>query len=384
MHTLHRHIFRSVLFTCAAAVGLFAFVLVLGNAMRDLLAYALTGQLPPEVVVQLLLLLLPYVLTYALPMGVLTGVLLVLGRMSAQQEITAMRAAGLSLWYVARPVLIFGLAGMTLALGINYYYMPEARAAYRKTLATAVRLNPLALIVPRTFIRDFPGAVVYVGEKQGAVLRDFWLWQLDDQKRVTQFVRARGGRFDFDELENKLVLTLTQVTAETRDQKNPENFSAPQPIAVSDQLTVDLRLDRLFGEQTGFQRKPSWMTLEQLIDEQARLDNLPPAVDATAQQELAQSRMKISLSLHEKASGALAVLVFAFLAVPLGIKVSRKETSANLAIALLLVMGYYFLTMIAGGVLAGHPELRPDLLLWVPPGLFLLLGAGLFRRAGRV
>src|SRR5690606_5579994 len=104
-----RYLFKSVLGSCLAAVGLFAFVLILGNAIRDLLTYVLAGQIPLTVFAELLLLLVPYVISYALPMGMLTGVLLTLGRLSADSEITAMRAAGLSVWRIARPVVLLGV-----------------------------------------------------------------------------------------------------------------------------------------------------------------------------------------------------------------------------------------------------------------------------------
>ena len=106
MNLLDRYIFKSVLGSCLAAVALFAFVLMLGNAIRDLLGYVLAGQLPLLTFGELLLLLLPFVASYALPMGILTGVLLTLGRLSADSEVTAMRAAGISLTRLARPVLI--------------------------------------------------------------------------------------------------------------------------------------------------------------------------------------------------------------------------------------------------------------------------------------
>src|SRR5664280_1453938 len=112
MNLLQRHIFQSVFFSCAAAVGLFAFVLTVGNVVRDLLGYLVAGQLAPELFLELLLLIPPFVLSYALPFGVLTGVLLVLGRMSAEHEITAIRAAGLSLLWVARPILILAVLGV--------------------------------------------------------------------------------------------------------------------------------------------------------------------------------------------------------------------------------------------------------------------------------
>src|ERR1022692_5283491 len=92
--------------------------------------------------------------------------------------------------------------------------------------------------------------------------------------------------------------------------------------------------------------------------------------------------MKVSLTIQDKFSMALAIFTFAFIGIPLGIKVSRSETSANLGIAVLLALGYYFLTVMVGW-LDQHPEYRPDLLLWPPNILFFALGLWLLRRLDR-
>ena len=78
MNLIHRHIFANVVLTCGAAVGMFAFVLMIGNALKDLLGLMLSGQLAFDTFVRLIGLLVPFVVSYALPMGMLTGILLVL------------------------------------------------------------------------------------------------------------------------------------------------------------------------------------------------------------------------------------------------------------------------------------------------------------------
>jgi lipopolysaccharide export system permease protein len=92
--------------------------------------------------------------------------------------------------------------------------------------------------------------------------------------------------------------------------------------------------------------------------------------------------MKVALAIQDKFNGAFAVLSFALLGVPLGIKVSRRETSANLGLAALLGLGYYFLT-VAVTWLDRHPGYRPDLLYWVPNLLMLGVGIWLFTRIDR-
>jgi len=380
VNLLDRHIFKSTLLTCAAAVGIFAFVLITGNIVRDLIGPGLAGQLSAEAFARLVLLLVPFVFSYALPMGMLTGVLLTLGRLSADSEITAMRASGISLPRIARPVIILGALGALAGLPVNFEFMPRARVQYDRELTAAVRANPLSFIVPRTFIRDFPGVVVYVGERQGARLRDFWLWHLDRDHRVTQFIRAAAGRVDYDEGTNEFIITLTQAQVETRNDRNPEDFTDAEPVMTFVQSDpVRLSLNRLFG-RSGIRQKPTWMTYAELRREQSRLaaEKFPPE----QRRDHARAEMKVALVIEDKFNTALAALTFAVVGVPLGIKVSRRETSANLGLAVLLALGYYLLT-VAIGWLDRHPEYRPDVLLWIPNAIFLVLGAWLFRRVDR-
>lgn len=377
MGILHRHIFASVAGACAVAVGLFGFVLIAGQALRDLLGYVMAGQLTPDTAAKLLGLMLPYVAVYALPIGLLTAVLLVLGRMSSQQEITAMRAAGLGLGYIARPIWVIAGAAAALSMALNFYVMPLARTAYKQTLVQAVRQNPLNFIVPKTFVRDFPGAVVYVGERSGPELRDLWLWRTDGQMRVTGVLRAKAGTVDFRETDNRLILTLRDVSVETRDEKRPEDFSKPKPVGTSESMTVELRLEGVF-RQMKLGQKINWMTFGQLMARKGELEAKGAGAAPAERLELT----RVVMALNDKAASSLAVLAFAFVAVPLGIKVSRKETSANLGIAVALVLGYYFLSALAG-MLESNPALRPELWVWAPPLAYAAAGIWLFRRVDR-
>ncbi len=377
MNLLDRYIFKSVLGSCLAAVGLFSFVLMLGNAIRDLLGYVIAGQLTPGTFAWLIVLLIPFTVSYALPMGMLTGVLLTLGRLSADSEITAMRAAGVSLGRIARPVILLGVLGMALGLYVNFSAMPQARLQYQRQLADAVRINPLRFIVPRTFIREFPDRVVYVGEKQGPVLKDIWLWLLDDNQRVKQLIRAEAGQITYDVENNDLLVTFLHTQVESRNEKQPEDFNQAPLVATFEKTeNIRLSLDRLFG-RSGIQQKLKWMTYDQLMAEEARLAALP--VPPEKLKEHRRNEMKVQLILQEKFQNALAMLTFALIGVPLGIKVSRRETSANLGVAVMLALGYYFLTVMVNW-LDRHPEYRPDLLFWIPNLIFLALALWLFRR----
>jgi lipopolysaccharide export system permease protein len=378
LNLLDRHIFKNILITCLGAVGLFSFVVALGNFYRDLLGPLLAGQLTIMMLLRLLLLLLPFAVSYALPMGILTGVLLTLGRLSADSEITAMRSAGIGIIRIARPVFILGVIGALVALYVNFESMPWARVQYHREFATALRANPLSFIVPKTFIRDFKGMVVYVGARDEAGgLHDLWIWELDNESRVKRLIRAESGRLDYDEATNSLVPTLFRAKSEERDPDRPEDFSkSPKAPSVEKAEEVRLSLDRYLAQNV-FHVKPEWLRYGALQDRRAELAAQKPVPGQEKSARIAL--MKLTMIIDEKFNLALAVFTFAFVAVPLAIKVSRRETSANLGVAVVLVLGYYLLINAIKGV-DGHPEYRPDILLWLPNVLFLWFGFWLIRR----
>lgn len=376
MNLLDRHILKSVLFTCAAAVALFSFIVALPNVIKDLLGPLLAGQITADRFVRLIGLLFPFAISFALPMGILTGVLLTLGRLSADSEVTAMRAAGLSVGRISRPVIVLGLLGALGALYVNFQAMPAARVQYHTEFTAAIRQNPLSFIVPKTFIREFRGAVIYVGERQGNLLRDIWVWRLDPEMRVTTLERSAAGRVEYDEVSDTLEVTLTPAQIESRNKDNPEDFSRAPSIPVMGRANPPpIPVSRYLSRE---RMKPEWQTFTQLRAEHARLlARLPPPPEEA--RERARENIKPALVMHEKFNLSLAVLSFALIGVPLGIKVSRRETSANLGLALVLVLGFYILTMMVKW-LDRHPEYRPDLLLWLPNVLFIGLAIWLFRR----
>lgn len=383
MNLLDRYVFKSVLFTCLTAVAMFAFIVIVPNVARDLLSHALAGQLSALTMAKLILLLVPHAITYALPMGILTGVLLTLGRLSADSEITAMRAAGISLARATRPVILLGLLGVALGLYVNYEWMPRTRAEYYRTFAAAVRSNPLSLIVPKTFIRDFPGYVVYVNEKEGGLLRDFWLWELDRDRRVERVVRAESGRFDYDEEKNELILTLTHAQIENRNEDAPEDFTEAQLVGSFEQSApIHLSLERFFGPGKGARWKREWMPFDQLLAARAELAAAPIPDEPQEAQKFVQDRMKLEMIYHDKFNTALAILSFAMIGVPLGIRVSRRETSANFGVAVGLTLAYYLMTVFIK-VLDRQPQLRPDLLLWLPNLIFIGAAIVLMQRIQR-
>jgi lipopolysaccharide export system permease protein len=372
LRLLDRYIFKQVFVACAACVGFFVFLIAAVNALKDMLGYVLAGQLAPESAAKLVLLLIPYVVMYALPMGMLLGVLLVLGRLSADSEIVAMRTCGQSIKRISLPIYLLAIFGVVGGFAVNFYYMPMARTIYHQEFGRLLRTNALRLIVPKTFVRDFPNVIVYVGEKiadkNGDYVKDVWLWQLDKQGRMIGFSHADTGRVELDQEKNELVFRPFQMATERFSEKDPEDFSKPPRRAEAETASFSIGLSKFLGTKS-FNRKLDWFTLGEL---QAEIGRVSKEMKPGPERE--QRLMRLQMIIQNKGSLSLAVLILVLLAVPLGIKVSRRETSANLGVALVMALIYYFLSTVVVGWFDKSPELRPDLLVWVPNIIFIGIG----------
>ncbi|MEC8613879.1 MAG: LptF/LptG family permease [Verrucomicrobiota bacterium] len=377
---LHRHILKEILVTTSLAMGLFVFVLLIGNALRDVAELVVAGKLDFWVFIKVLALFIPYVASFALPLGMLTGTLIALGRLSSQREITAMKSAGLSLYQISAPVFLVAFAGMAAAVLINLHYAPQSRVERKALLAEALADNPVRFIEERRFIYEFPGYVIYIGGREGSVMKDFWIWELDDQSRAKLFLRAAEGILGYDEVNKDLILTLKDGTAEQRYSKNPEAFSDHMPDSLFfGELPIALPLDQLFADD--YQKRKlrnKEMTFAQLVD--LRKGEL--VKEAITGEPMSEARL--SLQVHIQKNFALAFSVFSLAAfgVPLAIQVGRKETYANLGIALVIAMTYYFLIIIVSW-LEDIPSLRPDLLIWLPNLIFQGVGFWMIYRTSR-
>ena len=105
LSTLQRYLFKQFFFTSLNTIGLFVFVLIVGNALKEVLPLLASGKIEWSFFFNTLFHLIPSMVAYALPLGMLTATLLVLGKLSSQNELIAMKASGLSLYYILAPLM---------------------------------------------------------------------------------------------------------------------------------------------------------------------------------------------------------------------------------------------------------------------------------------
>src|SRR5438552_4152843 len=215
MRTLHIYLTRQVLMTLVMTVAVFTFVLLLGNVLREIFALLVNRQATLLVVLQAVALLIPYVLVFAVPMGILAATLLVFGRFSADQELTAARASGISLVSLVTPILVLGLLSSGVCAILNLQVGPQCRLAYKQLLYRLGVEKMDALITEDRFIHDIPGCIIYVRKKRGEELQDVHFYKLE-KGDIVERVSASSGRLEVDSAARKAFIILTNAFVEKR------------------------------------------------------------------------------------------------------------------------------------------------------------------------
>ncbi len=386
MGKLDKYIFWQVASAAFMTVALFVFVLVLGNVFKEVLGDLLAGRMSFTFFLKVVALIIPGVIPYSLPMGMLTGILLVFGRMSAQSEITAMKACGHSIFAMTAPVFLLSILACVVSFFINFYYAPAADYAYKNAIRNVIRQNPMQFIKAGSFVKDFPGYVIFadeVGSSENELL-GFRIWELDAQGRVRVAARADKATAHYDAEKDDIVMRLENATAEYSDQNDPEILNKPLRSGKFGVSEVRLPLDKIIGDSYKERKRPKRMTLDELVASidtwhKVPLETLPPEKRA---HQAKIDRIEISTQIQKNFAMAFSIFSMVVLAVPLGIKASRSETFVNLAIAVALAMTYYMITVFITW-LENYPQLRPDLLIWIPNFLFQGVGAVLIWRASK-
>src|SRR5216684_1179051 len=386
MKTLHLYLTRQVLATLLLTVVVFTFVLLLVNVMRDILQLL---QASPLLAFEAVALLIPFVVVFALPMGLLTAALLVFGRFSADQELTAARAGGISLVALLAPILGLSFALSGVCTFINLEVAPPCRVAFKKLLF-AVGINRASAGLPEnTFITDFPGRIVYIRKVNGPLLKDITIYNLEGEK-VESYIRAAGGEVHLDRTNNVVNIQLTDAW---RVRLLAEGRRVSEPFyATQTQLSYTNKLDLAAEERT----KLTDMTFEQLWAElrglEKRVTAPTPVQKLSADQyrekmreverERADLTQPVRVQIHRQVAFSFACVGFTLVGIPLGIRAHRRETTAGIAMALVLVLVYYSF-FIVGQALETRPEWFPHLILWLPNFIFQAVGIVLLWRANK-
>src|SRR5215471_14734546 len=208
----------------------------------------------PPTIVCILLTLVPQALSVTIPMALLYGILMGLGRLSADREFVALQACGVSIFRAFRPIAALAVLAYAADQYVLLVALPNANQTFREITFNVVASKAESDVKARAFYQGFPNRVVYVRD----VLPDRG-WQdvfLADTSRTdqTSVYFAAGGHLLIDREQRTAHLQLDNGTRHTTYTTRPEEYD----VDSFDRLVLNLDADNVAqGRQRDDRRRAS-------------------------------------------------------------------------------------------------------------------------------
>lgn len=359
--TLYRYIAREILSPLILGLVTFTVVLLMGRMLK-LADMVVSKGVPFGELLLLIAYLIPNFAIITIPMALLLAVLLAFSRLSADSEIIAIKASGTSLYRLLPPVMAIATTAYAITTFISIYALPKGNVAFKQLLYHVIESRLNLNLKEQVFNSDIPGLVIYIDrndEKSGR-LSGIMIQDERNPKEVST-IFAGSGSLESDEKGKMLRLQLA-------------DGSIHQSSGVDKYRRLDFReyvlsVDLAKSIKT-FQKKEQDMTLGE-IAENLRTGGL--------NKKLA---IDMGLEVHRRFALPFACVIFAIVAMPLGIQNRRSGKAAGFTFSIATILVYYIVQSI-GRTLGERELLQPALAAWLPNIIFLSAGLYLFRQAAR-
>jgi len=365
--TLYRYLLKELFPAFFLGLVGFTFLLLTGRILQLAELFVNKG-VPLEYILKLLAFLLPSFLVLTIPMSTLLSVMLGFNRLSSDNEVTALKASGISLYQMLPPVLFFALFAFLGTALLALYSKPKASEASRALLYELAKTKANIGVRERAFNDDFEGLVLYVEQVKPKTLQWHNIFISDSRTPAEVYtIIAREGEVLSDPKALAVTLRLKAGSIHKLGTK-------PDSYQRIDFNAYDLRLYLKTGlrEKKSEEKNPADMTLGELMQAIRILESRKKDVKAQW------------VKVHEKFSVPFACLTFAVIAVPLGVQSrgARKSKSRGLSWSIGVLLLYYLLTN-AGNSLSERGVVPVEMGMWAPNFLFLSLGIYLLVKAAR-
>lgn len=377
---MQRYILSDLLTPTMIGVLLYTFVLLM-NHLFFVAERALSNNLSSSITLRLLGLGIPQILVFSIPMAVLLGTLIGLGRLSADREWIAIQAAGGSARTLMLPVLVHGALGTLACLALYHVIIPQANYALRDLNREVIRSGRLsASISPRTF-QEVPGgaAIFYVDDVRpdpDFPLVGVILIQPDPgDPTATQLTLAQYGNIYYSaEGHGAMLMDLQQVASYQYQPRTPESIPISRAGAVAGHRHELPSYFDVAGKAP--QKTVQDLTLEELLAEiaLAESENLKLRdLDANSGRTLISDyRVTMAkIEFHRRFAIPLASIVFAILALPLGLTTARSGKGAGFAISVIVIL-VYRVVFVSATKAAATGNLPPWAGAWMSNAVILL------------
>jgi LPS export ABC transporter permease LptF/LPS export ABC transporter permease LptG len=357
MRLLDRYIGREVASHAALGLAVFTFVFFVPQLVH-LMELVVRHSGGAGTVSLLFLSTLPPVLVFTIPMAVLVGVLIGLGRLSSDSEIVALHASGISLRRLLVPIGFVALLSAFATLLITFWLSPSSLRTLRRLQSKVLSSQIPFAVQPRVFDERFPHFVLYVQDVGAAATQWRGVFLASSSgPGGTSITVAKDALVVSGPEANQLELHLGAGSTQEYDPRYPDRYNVTTfgdsdiPVDISGAASAPKNSSTTEAEKYVSallaDRGPTW------LDSRVELEN--------------------------RVAFPAACLVFALLGVPIGVRPRRGGRAAGMILTLVLIGSYYFL-WITGDHMARQGRISPWAGVWAANFTAALLGVFFFLR----
>lgn len=400
MKILTRYIFKEMLTPTLLGLTFYTFLLVM-RRLFELAGLIIQRALPFATVGKLLMYSLPSIIVLTVPMSILFGILIAVGRLSADSEIIAMRALGISMRTIYRPVFAFSFCFFLLSLYLMNFVLPRGNTKLQALQIELLTSSADKQIKPRVFFDAYENLTIYVNDVDPRTGRWNGVFVADNRgsedlqqhgttpqqiadaakqheteasspiatSHGTRIVTAETGTLAVASGTRQVWLnlqdTLTHVWDPRKSERYDVNKNVTERVLVTDQALDAVRYSKSVRE----------MTLGELLTQNRLLRESRDPKDR-------EFRRSVKVEIHKKIAFPFACVVFGVLGLPLGITNRRggKSSGFSLSIAIILV---YYVCINNGERMAIAGSIGAAVGMWSANVLLLIIGVYLLGRANR-
>lgn len=357
---LNRYIITEIIGPMGLGFLVYTFILLLRFLFQSAEMIIRRG-LPVSMVGKLLLVTLPNIVVLTLPMSLLFGILIAIGRLSSDSELTAMRACGISLFSLYRPVLLVSAALTLVNTLLMLYVLPWGNHSLTQLRLDILTQTMSQQVEPRVFYQEWIGKSIYVFEAPppGRRWKGVFLAETEQSTQKQQTTVADWGEIKVDPSGQRVVMVLTNAVRHTVDLARPNGYE------ISRHKELDVVLEDQFTSDQKAKIASNRGVRELNLAELRRFRR-----DRNVSRE---ARNLALVEIHKKFSIPFACMVFGLFALPLGINNRKGGKTSGFAISIGVIVVYYIM-LNNGEEAARYGKMSPALAMWLPNLVLAVLG----------
>lgn len=358
MKTLNLYVLRGFLSTFIMAIVILTFAMLGGRVVQ--IIDKLAEGVPFSSFLWFVAYTMPVVLCYTVPLAVMVAVMMVFGRLSADSEITAMRACGISVVQIMSPILLLTLLLSVVCLWLQLEVGPPCLGKAREVIKNAFIEQPLAVFTPGKQIEYDFNKIIYIDNKIGDnELRGVQIYEVEIDKTgnidIRRDISAATGRLEVDEEAKIMNVSLFNCTITDRGLGG-----GSKTTVMADKIEMPIDYGKKLNAMS-LSVRPKFMKVRELLAF-IRLNI-----------QMGKPTAWLEIELNQRIAFGLAPIAFLLFGLPLATQTSRRETSVGLFLSVILAGGFFLAVTICESF-GDYPRLYPQYLLWLPTLVYQIGG----------